>query len=164
MASFSLIFKLRLFSQIFCMLACPQTPWFGQPNPKKAWKHNWSVNFHKFCCSLVQSCRFRCCPFISCFLLFEWLSDAKILLSDHSVMQNYVSVIFQSQTNKAILTNNWRHVKETIVMKNPKEVKKTSTTWHICLTVWLRSVTLIQSLLFITDNFFIIYLQVTCSI
>ena len=48
MTSCSMIFKLRLLSQSFCMLACPQTPWFGSTNPKKAWKHSLSVNVHKF--------------------------------------------------------------------------------------------------------------------
>ena len=48
LASCSLIFKLRLLSQKFCMLAWPQNLWFGYTNGKKVWVPSLSPNFHKF--------------------------------------------------------------------------------------------------------------------
>ena len=117
MASCCLIFKLRLLSQSFCVLASTQTPWFVLTNPKKAWKHSLSVNLHKFvvvCCSRADSVAVRS----NHFLLVEWLFDAKVLLNGHAVTQNYVFVVFQSEATKNNSHNQLiRHVEETMVMK-----------------------------------------------
>ena len=88
-------------------------------------------------------------------LLFEWLFDAKVLLNGHAVTQNYVFVVFQSEAteNKSHDQLN-KHVEETKVMKILKQLRTISTTWHICLTVWLRFVSFIQSLLIMKDFFF----------
>ena len=117
MASFSLIFKLRLLSQSFCMLACTQTPWFVQTNAMKAWQLCLSVNFHKIFVvfySYADSVAVRS----NNFLLVEWLIDAKVLLNGYAVTQNYVFVVFQSEATKKnshdLLI---KFIKETIVMK-----------------------------------------------
>ena len=123
-ASCSLIFKLRLLSQSFFMLACIQIPWFVQTNAKKAWQHCLSVNFHKdfvVSYSYADSVAVRS----NNFLLVEWLFDAKVLLNSYAVTQNYVFVVFQSEATK----NNShdlliKHIKETIVMKVFMQFKK----------------------------------------
>ena len=52
------------------------------------------------------------------FLKAEQLSDRKLLLTGHTVAQNYVFVVFQTETTKNKSHDYLaRHVKETIVMK-----------------------------------------------
>ena len=99
LSSCCLIFKLRLLSQNFCMLAWPQFSRFGYTNAKKAWVHSLSLNFHKFFVvsysyedSVAEHSKF--------FLLFEELFDEKILLVNHAVPQNYVFLVFQSEATE----------------------------------------------------------------
>ena len=47
LASCSLIFKLRLLSQTFSMLACPQNPWYRLTISTQAWTESLLVNFLK---------------------------------------------------------------------------------------------------------------------
>ena len=117
MASCSLFLKLSLVSQIICMLAWPQIPWFGYTNCKKSLSTQIISQLSQVFCGILQSCRLRCCAF-KLFLLFEELFDAKVLLIGHSVTQNYVFVVCQSAATKNN-SKDWliRHVKKTIVMK-----------------------------------------------
>ena len=153
MASCSLIFEPRLLSQSFCMLACTQTPWFVYMNPKKARKHSWSINFHKSFVvfySHTDSAAVRS----NHFLLVEWLFDAKVLLNGHAVTQNYVFVVFQSEATKNNTATNWSDtLKRHQSWKSLCNLEQTSTSWQINLTVWLRFLTLIQSLLVIKPIF-----------
>ena len=67
--------------------------------PKKARKHSFFVNFHKFGVvfySHADSAAVRS----NRFLLIEWLFDVKVLLNGQAVTKNYVFVIFQSEAIK----------------------------------------------------------------
>ena len=90
------------------------------------------------------------------FLLVEWLFDAKVLQNGHAVTQNYVFVIcfFNQKELKTIPTTNWPDtLKRQKPWKSLSILEQTSNTWHRYLTVWLRSVTLIQSVFVIKPNF-----------
>ena len=106
MASFSVIFRLRLLSQSFYMLASTRTPWFVWTNAKKAWKHRFSVNFDNF---VVVSYSYADSVAVCSnhFLLVECLFDAKVLLNGHSVTQNCFFVVFQSEAIEKTLTTSW---------------------------------------------------------
>ena len=99
LASCSLFFKLRLLSQSFCIFACTQTPRFVWTNPKKAYKHSLSVNFHKLVVdfhSHADSAALRS----NHFLLVDRFFDGEVLFNGHAVTQNYVFVVFQSEAIK----------------------------------------------------------------
>ena len=117
MASCSLIFKLNLVFQSFCMLARTRTQWFVKTKPKKAWNTVYLSIFTNFCVVSYSGADFM--PVHSNhFLIFEKLYDAKVLLTGHAVAQNFVFVVFQPKTTKNNSHNFLiRQVEETIVMK-----------------------------------------------
>ena len=63
MAWCSLISKLRLPYQSFCMLACSQLPKFVKTNPKKPETTVYLSSFTNFFCGISQSWRLCCCAF-----------------------------------------------------------------------------------------------------
>ena len=63
---------------------------------------------------------------IQIFLLFKELSDVKVLLIDHAVTQNNVFVVFQSEATENFSHENLiKHVKETIVVKVFRQLRRT---------------------------------------
>ena len=150
MVSNSLIFKLRLRSRTFCLLVCPQTPWLGWTNPNKAWEYSLFANFRQL---FVVSYSHADSVAVNSnqFLLFELLFTAVLLPNGHAEERNYLFVVFQSEGTKNNTTTNrsdwlkWQFSLKTL----GNEQKKSSTTWQVCLTVWLRCVTLMQSVLVI---------------
>ena len=108
--------------------------------PKESLNTQFISQLPQVFCGILQSCRLRCCAF-KLFLLFEEIFDAKVTSN-------------QKQP-KTIPTTNWSD----LLMRQKSwkcscNLEQTSTTWHIYLTVWWRSVTLIQSILVIKPIFF----------
>ena len=105
-------------------------------------------------CGILPSCRLRCCAFKLFFVFWGTLRrKSTAYWSCCNAKLGFCSFSNQKQL-RTIPTTNWSiMLKRQYSWKSLGNLERTSTRWRICLTVWLRFVTLTQIIFVIKDLF-----------